>query len=246
MDQQLLAIILAIVGWGVAAFFALRSTKKRKPVWAYRTTPILGINSKTPAELKLVFNGRSVDDVYRTEVIFFNAGNQTIEASDVRKQVTLAFKNAKILREPNINASDAATEFSAAWSASAERSELKLGFKCLDHNDGAVLEVIHDGKGKVSCDGMIKETKEITFLGKFIPPVLGRLPGNLIVGFVLSGVWLALVLGLLIFGGVDWIVGPAEVVAVLIAFGLPGWLLGQTVAALLKRRRFPAWSALSE
>jgi len=247
MDWRFWVPIISTLVFGIATVvLALKLVKKKQPAWAYTTIPILGIDSKTPPELKLVFDGRSVDDVYRTLVIFFNAGNQTIEASDVRKQITLVFKNAKILREPKLYANDTATEFSVEWSSSGEYSEVKLGFKCLDHNDGAVMEVIHDGKGEVSCDGRIKETKEIAFLGKFTPPDLRRLPGYIIAGFVVSGVWFAMVVGLAIAGGVDLIAKPVEVAMIAVLFGMGVYLLWQNIARLLARRRFPAWSALSE
>jgi len=247
MDLQLLTTtVLAIVGWALAIFLALKSVKKRNPVWAYRTTPIIGIDSNAPPELKLVFNGRSVDDVYRTLVIFFNAGNQTIEASDVRKEVTLVFNNAKILREPKLNANDTAIEFSAEWSTSGEHSEVKLGFKCLDHNDGAVIEVIHDGKGKVSCEGRIKETKEIASLGDFAPPEPKQFPRSLIGGLVATFLFLGIVLWVVIRGGIEYITEPRNLFTTAVLCGVFVFMLWVNFSALLRRRRFPAWSAVSE
>lgn len=244
--ELLVTIVLAIVGWIIAAVFGLRFVRKRKPSWAYRTIPIIGIGSKTPPEFKLFYSDRPVEDAYRTLVIFFNAGNQTIEASDVRKRITLVFNNAKILREPKVNANDEATKFSAAWSTGGERSEVRLDFKCLDHNDGAVIEVIHDGKGEVSCDGRIKETKEIAFLGNFSPPYSRKLPRSLIGGFVASLVFLGLLLWAVI-SGANRITGESiDSFMTVLLFVCCGAVLWQNLDAALERRKFPAWSVISE
>lgn len=248
MNPELLTtIILAIVGWVIAGFLALKFVKKRKPVWAYRTIPILGIHSKTPPDLKLFFNDKAVDDVYRTLVIFFNAGNQTIEASDVRKQVTLVFDNAKILCEPKLNANDTAIEFSTEWSTSGEYSEVRLNFKCLDHNDGAVIEVIHDGKGKVSCDGRIKETREIAFLGDFTPSFPKQFQYGLIVNFVATFLFLGMsLLWLFTVGGIKRMPEPSYLLGTVLFFGIFGYVLWASIRALLRRGRFPTWSAISK
>lgn len=241
----IITVVLAIVGWVMAAFFGVRFVKRRKPVWAYRTIPIIGINSRTPPEFKLFYNDRSVEAAYRTLAIFFNAGNQTIEASDIRKQITLVFENSKILREPNVNARDPDTGFSAAWSTGAERSEVKLDFKCLEHNDGAVIEVIHDGKGRGSCDGRIKETKEIAFLGSFSPPDPRKSPPSLIGGFVASLVFLV-VLVWAVMSGANQLTGePVDAFMTGLLFAVFGLMFWQNVDTLLKRRRFPVWSGIS-
>jgi hypothetical protein len=247
MDWRFLITIISTVVLGIATIvLALKLVKKRKPVWAYKTTPIIGIGSNAPPELKLIFNGRPVDDVYRTLVIFFNAGNQTIEASDVRKQVTLVFNSARILREPKLNANDTATEFSAKWSTSGEHSEVKLDFKCLDHNDGAVIEVIHDGKGKVSCEGSIKETKKITSLGDFAPSDRKQFPHSLIGGLVATFLFLGIILWGVIRGGIEYITEPGNLSMTIMLCLVFGLMLWANLRVILRRRRFPAWSAISE
>jgi len=240
----LAAIVLAVVGWAITCWLAIRSVKRRKPAWAYRTVPIVGIRSNTPPEFRLLFNEKPVNDAYRTVAIFFNAGNQPIEASDVRKRVTLVFDNAEILREPKLYANDTITEFSTEWSSSGEHSEVKLGFKCLDYNDGAVLEVLHNGKGKVTCEGRIKETKRIAFRGDFTVLEAVKTWRQLTAGFLRTLLVLGAIPSVIIMSGNQWDVAVSITVALLAT--VLAVELRENIEALTRKRRFPAWSVAAE
>ena len=65
------SIILAVIAVAltIATIYLIR---RKKPVWAYTTTKVIGLGTDAPAELKLLFNEKQVLEVYRTELIFFN------------------------------------------------------------------------------------------------------------------------------------------------------------------------------
>jgi hypothetical protein len=78
MDWGFIGVILAII-FGITtlflSIFAIRRSRQKKPVWAYVSRQIIEIGKNAPREIKLFFNDEPVNNVYRTYVIFFNAGN---------------------------------------------------------------------------------------------------------------------------------------------------------------------------
>ena len=190
MNWGLIQTILTIVSIGIAVLLALRLTRRKKPVWAYTTRRILGLGANAPPELELTFNGRPVDDVYKTVAIFFNEGNESIRPDDFAEHAAISFKEAHILREPTVLAtSREAIRASAKQVVKDGDDAIELSFMYLDHDDGVAIEVLHTKGKSITCSGNIIGAKEIGYIGEFRP---GRPP-----------LWLSILFGCMVA------IGPA-------------------------------------
>jgi len=168
MDWRLiLEIALGIVAV-VSLIVTIRLARRKKPVWAYITKQIIGIGSDAPPELKLTFNDKIVSNVYKTELILFNSGNEAIRKGDVPNKICVRFIGAEILREPVIEIkSKEEIRLSASRVVRDEDNAVELAFSYLDHNDGAVIEILHTACNKIACEGNIIGAGKPRYIGTF-------------------------------------------------------------------------------
>lgn len=245
MNWGLMQTVLTIV-FGITAIIALivaiRLAKRKKPVWAYETTKIIGLGTDAPSELKLFFNEKQILDVYRTMIIFFNAGNESIRKNDVTDEICMRFEGAQILRDPRPSAtSKSEIRFSVV---NRGNDALSLDFFYLDHNDGAVIEVLHTEYKKIACEGNIIGVGKPRYRGK-----LDRIRPKRSAIRILILIYPLLFFGLLTV--VQHFLGHG-----LFEEGFLWWVLGITVSYYLigastlirfyRYLRFPKWSWISE
>lgn len=244
----IVTIALAVGGIISTVILTLKLQKNKKPAWAYKTEKIIGLGTDAPPELELLFNKRPVDEVHRTTFIFFNRGTQAIRKDDVTEDIAILFKGAKILRDPIIRArSKQANELMAKWVVNKEGQYLiQLDFKYLDHEDGAVVEVLHTLSERISCVGNVIEAKDIADIGEFwahYPPSGIRLITIFTIAIAILSATLLSMFGVL--------PSPPEHQTVIrgILFGASGVLVGFLTTVLaygmhlyLRCRKFPRWS----
>jgi hypothetical protein len=248
MDWRFLVTILVAVSLGIAVIvLALRVTRKRQPVWAYRTTKIIGLGSDAPSDLELTFNEQVVSDVYRTRFIFFNRGNEAILKDNVTESVAIQFKGAEILRQPDIKAkSKEAIEFSARQVVKGGYNCVEVDFLYLDRDDGGVVDVLHTASEKISCTGNIIGSREIKNIGEFEPAAARRQRERVIVSSVLVAAFLGLVLYQFLTSRRE----PWEEPGVtLFAFVLSIAMLVISLCkpfSYFRQRRFPGWGAAKD
>jgi len=250
MDWRFVVTIISTIVFGVATIvLALKLVKKRQPVWAYETTKIIGLGSNAPPELKLTFNEQPVSDVYRTRVILFNKGNEPILNDNVTESIIIQFKGAEILRQPDIRArSKEAIKLSAKQVVKGGHNSVEVNFLYLDHDDGAVVDVLHTASEEVTCTANIIGTQQIKNIGDFEPRPLQHRRRRLI----------ALLLYLIIF-----VVGPA---ALFFYYLLTGYSREQPMTLVIlivfmlfwtaklivdfrryfHYRKFPRWSSIGD
>jgi len=245
MDWALLGMILAAVFFIATVILARRLAKRKKPAWAHRTTKIIGLGGDAPPELMMNFAGKPVTNVYRTTFIFLNKGNETIPQAHVTETIAVHFEGADILRKPTILAvSKEANKISVGQSTKEGDNVIALQFLYLDHNDGALVEVLHTESQRVRCSGNIMGTDKIEYMGEFIPRSSKPLPIRL-GGFILLGIMFLTVITLVImkykFG-----IGGREMIGAIAM--LAGVLLGALISGLqairqnMQSARLPAWS----
>lgn len=165
----------------VAIILTRRLVRRKQPAWAYTQKKIIGLGTDAPKELQLNFNGKPINDVYRTTFIFFNRGRETIRSGDVTQPVTMHFQEGEILREPIITiTSNEAIKFLAKHVITQGGHQVRLEFLYLDHEDGGVFEVLHTQSTKIMCSGNVIGSKKIDNIGEL----------SLLTGFSL-GFWIA-------------------------------------------------------
>jgi len=170
MDWGLIGIVLAVIFFSTTVILTLKHRRVKELVWSYTTKKVIGLGSDTPPELQLIFDEQRVLDVYRTTIIVFNAGNDSLRKDDVTKDVTVHFRGTKILRPPtNIAKSKEAIQFTVRAVNDNDDFSVKFDFLYLDHNDGAVVEVLHTKSEDLSCSGNIIGVNKIKYREDFQP-----------------------------------------------------------------------------
>lgn len=171
--QFLTTIILAVVGWIIAAFLAFKLAKKKKPVWALSTRVVIDIGTGAPSGLKMTFRGLPIHDVYRTVFVFLNKGTETIRSTDVPESVVVHFEGAKILEQPTILATSKQVNKVSTRRVVKDGDEaVEVDFLYLDHDDGVMVEVLHTKSERMKCSGIVMGAGEIKYIGEFLrrPP----------------------------------------------------------------------------
>ncbi len=237
MDWKFIVTIAVAVAFGVIAIVqGLKLAKKRKPSWAYQTIKVIGLGSNAPPELKLTFGDVLVNEVYRTIFIFFNAGKEPIRAhDDVTKPINVHFGNAQILLEPLIRPSNNEIEFVAK----RVNDCIEMSFKYLDHQDGAVVEVLHTRSNKLDCQGKIIGASKISYLGSFKPTSL-IIFGKVMAGLFIPFLAIFVIMEVLTFKGTLSPNSPLALIPFVLFF--LGGATGRAFFDFLLSRRFPGWS----
>jgi hypothetical protein len=236
MDWGAVVTIIVAVIFGIATIvLTLKVSRKKKPVWACITSKIIGLDTDAPAELKLFFAEKPVRDAYRTIFIFFNKGREPIRENDVAEDIVIHFKGADILQQPVIlKPSKEAIKFSSKQIVKGGDNSIKLSFLYLDHNDGAVVEVLHTESQDITCSGTIIDTDRIGYIGEFLPPRPLE-PRRLLREYGIAGLLgIVLLVILLVFVGHS---------PLMLAFFL---LMGLSIGIPPLRRyiKFPKWSGI--
>ena len=241
MDLNLLiTILVGLVGYGITRVLALKAVRTRKPVWAYTTTRMTGNDAKSPPEPRLVSGGEAPNDVYRTKVLFFNAGNEAIRRDDITDRVTILFKGAQILQEPVIKStSKVAIRFSAKKVVCGGDSGIELDFLYLSRNDGALVEVVHTPCAEVNCVGNIIDSDEIRCRNEFSQL---RSSDRASIGGALVPFWFlgAIVWGIA-SGDIRYPMDRVNLSLFIFTCILCAVLLWSDTIPFFRQRRFPRW-----
>lgn len=243
MDWELIGIILALIFFGSTTILAIRLAKRKKLVWAYKTEEIIGLKTSTPRDLKLFFKNKPVTNVYRTTFIVFNKGEIAIRKEDVTKRITVSFSGAKILERPSIRPSNDEVKFSAKRISRGQDSAVELDFSYVDHNDGAIVEVLHTKYKDIKCTGNILEAGEPRYIGEFNPHrpegFYGAIVLLILFSAMLAWMWFNTVSGA-VQTTIDW-----NAVAILALFtAVFIYFTSYSIRSLLRYMQFRRWGKL--
>ena len=237
---------ITIVSIVVAVYFGLRSIRKKEPVFAWCREKIIGLGSNAPEELKLLFNDVPLAKVFRTTFIVFNRGRLAIRKDDIVGCLRISFDEGAILRQPIIHTkSSQSIEFLANAVVENNKHQVELEFQYLNHNDGAVFEVLHTDDTKINIDATLIDVNKIIDIGNMKPIQVGRMKylfGSFI-GFCALFGWA--IHGAVTMDESSTTTGePLSIwVPLVIAFAIT-WLLTfmTDVREFYRYYRFPSWS----
>jgi hypothetical protein len=140
--------IISLIGL-VAALIIYRASKVgARPAFQVRGIKLIGSNAELPEEVTILFQGRKVPLLAKTEIVFWNSGQALCKGSDVvvEDQIRCDFGNdATVLRVRILKSTRPANKFLALPNPGAA-NEVLLQFDYLDPGDGATVEVLHTGE----------------------------------------------------------------------------------------------------
>lgn len=226
---------------GLILYF--RGKKGKRPSWAYETHGIVARDSTTRNSIQILYEGKPVDQISGTRVLFWNAGRDPIRQEDIAKPFSLRLaRGTRILRHQVLQVSREEIAFQTIYQE--DEGRVVFDFLFLGHADGAYLEIIHAGPPQLDIEvngALIEHSKGARFVGKMPRAFTG--PRWLSPVF-----WFLLVLDLIGACYIGYQSGsPNEmdvgVAAVAFALGLVPILLLMTLLSTIyeRIRKFPAW-----
>lgn len=243
LRQNLLGIILSLIGFILAYIFYRRSLNRPRLAYAYDSIQVIGRNSSFASELKIIYCDKEVERVTKSVVIIWNYGDATIEGDKVVSSDPLRIRTLEGSEILNVSV-DKATRDVNRFSVSVEvekQNEVKCSFDYLDPSDGVVIDILHTGERTIDIVGSIRGIPKGVSQLPFIPAI----PIN----FLLFQFITSIVFGVLVTVGAfymftgwnvifAWLVAVGSVVLILIG-------MFRIVINLMVQKRRPPLSLLA-
>lgn len=239
--HTILTVVFGIIAI-ISIVVAVRLARRKKPSWAIDTQKIIGLETGAPPELKLYFGEESINDVWRTIIVFFNKGNESIREGDISESIIVHFRGAHILREPIINeSSKEAIRFTAKQIIQDGDDSIKVGFRYLGRNDGATIEVLHTEAKSIFTTGDVMDAEIVKLHGyesyQLRPSIKGAIISFVVIACAIVGV----VLGL--YYNID---DNALYIVAGIIGGASIGTIQNFITKYVRYKRFPSWSRLKK
>lgn len=140
-----------------------------------------------PTQAAMTFDGRQVQRLARTTVVFWNAGTEVLRGEDIVETdpIRLSVPEGQLLSHRVVRTTNESTQIRLAI---AEKSTLDIRYDYLNPGDGAVLELLHDGtmasvmgtakglKGGAEDQGTVRLIERadyrIWIMGRLLPIIL--------------------------------------------------------------------------
>jgi hypothetical protein len=151
-------IAIGLVGIAAAVFYGRRSRRVKQPVYIVKSNNLVeNLESKVDG-VAITFKGNPVRTLTVSKIAFWNAGNETIDASDISDNDPLRIfvTDGEILEASVVSVTSPAVDLKLGDIGSPQT--LHVGFDFLDHKQGGVFQVIHTGLGSenVRVDGSVR------------------------------------------------------------------------------------------
>jgi hypothetical protein len=144
--------IVGVMAFILMIVFYIKSRKEKKPCWTYRNDFVIGKGNQGAKDIKILFENKEVTRVTSTKIFLWNRGREVIKNQDIPNSDPLRLifpKGIEILRTNLLKKSRESIDFGMSEESTSQENILKYKFSFLDHNDGLVMEVIHNGDEKV-------------------------------------------------------------------------------------------------
>lgn len=158
----ILGLVLGVIGSALAVIFYFKSRRIRKLRFDFSSQPLVEGLSEALEGLEVSFRGKRQERITVTRWAFWNAGNDTIRSDDFTDDVL------RIVCRTNVNVLDCILTYvsngtnkisvSLSHSSINDKWSLPVVFDYLDSNDGAVIQLVHDGPSSTRfiLEGTIK------------------------------------------------------------------------------------------
>jgi hypothetical protein len=178
--ENLLANALTFLSIGVAVYFFLKRDKEGEPSYQVDSWTVLADEGDlVPREVTFYFEKNKINRLVKEKIFFWNNGNGVLCGDHITEKEPLKIvvdADTTVLMYDVVTCTNSASDF--AVKKSEQSNELILTYSYLEPEDGAVIEVWHDGKqsdiavcGKIK--GLPKGVKRFTDRQEMVlPPFL--------------------------------------------------------------------------
>jgi hypothetical protein len=167
-------LFVGLLGLVASVILYQRGRRKRDPRWDIRTTIVIQDYSAKLTDLGVTYAGKPVQTLSVSRVMFWNNGNETLNASDLvsvdpLRLVTtdgVQILNATLLASNNVAAQ-------LQIQAAPNSDQAIVTFDYLDGGQGGVFQIVHTGKRRnLHIEGTIKGVRSVRRerLGYIVPP----------------------------------------------------------------------------
>lgn len=220
-------VITLLLIFGVPLGFHLYSTKIMKPTYAISKAELIAKSIDSIPELKVLWKGKELKNIYSQHIVLFNNGRQYIDKSNISttNPITISLpSNIEILfykitktsrSDLNFNLSKIEKELSTKLTATLE------GDNSLEYKDGGVVSILYSGEPSknIKVSGKIKGVHNLKRIEWFdIDPMQSSIRLSFIMWDV--GSVIMLIIGLFFFGtGIEDPMTDAVVKFLLLSIG---------------------------
>ncbi|MDR4470375.1 MAG: hypothetical protein MRJ68_19110 [Nitrospira sp.] len=167
---SLISLLIGFTALVLGAVFYFKGKRDKEPSWSSWTVNLFKDYSGTVEDLEVRYLGEKVKNLSISNVLFWNAGRQTIHASDITEADPLRLElqdKGRILSATLIAMNNQASRPLLSRPV-GERDRVLISFDYLDREHGFVVRVTHDGtrSRELRLKGALKgadEIKEIDF-----------------------------------------------------------------------------------
>lgn len=158
----LLGIILGITSIASAIYFYIKSKRSKKPTCVITNKQIIGSSITQSQDLEVTYNGEKIENLWITNIVFWNAGTETIDDADIPKSspVCIKINNGKIFQ---INKKFIKRDLNLLEFSLINDKKIDITFDFIDKDDGFILEIIHSAKSEtdLNMEAVFKGSDEL-------------------------------------------------------------------------------------
>jgi hypothetical protein len=155
--------IASIVGVLLAIYFYSAGEKKRELIVS-NDPPFSIVKAGETGSIDVIYKGKPITtDVYVCRLYIWNAGAETIHRDNILEPIQIELlPNAPIL-DATIRKVSRPVAGVVLDTSQMDKGILSVSWKLLEHNDGAVVDVIYasDREGRVQVSGVIEQQPQV-------------------------------------------------------------------------------------
>jgi hypothetical protein len=172
---SLTSFVIGVVSLVLGIYFGVISLRSRELSYQVNRTKTAIVKSGQSSDLHILYKGQNIaSDVTGLQVVVWNHGKESIRSENILTPLTLTTSPKVPILEARIKQVNRSVTQVALDTSQSANGSLGMSWKILEHNDGAVLQLIVAGptsvtvkaEGVVEGQGQIKELE--TTIGKLL------------------------------------------------------------------------------
>lgn len=185
---NIFGVVITTLSCILAVIFYLKSRKRKKPCYEMYSINLLNSELKHLKDIEIIYKGNYVKNLTATKLAFWNAGNETIDKSDIPESAPLTItgnNGTTIYHAEVISSSDASNQIRIEENNIVDDSDPNaiditesyiIKFDYLDQWQKGEIRILHSGisdkdiivTGKVKGAGNFKDANTKNPFSKFI------------------------------------------------------------------------------